>query len=88
MANGDPQAGKIKSDTCTGCHGIPGYNNAYPTYKVPKLGGQNYAYLLLALAEYRSGDRKHPTMQLQAGSLSDQDMKDIAAYFASLGNDQ
>jgi cytochrome c553 len=41
-AAGDVAAGKIKAYTCTGCHGIPGYNNAYPTYKVPKIGGQNY----------------------------------------------
>ena len=36
MAAGDPAAGKIKSFTCKGCHGVPSYNNVYPTYKVPK----------------------------------------------------
>ena len=70
--------------TCTGCHGIPGYNNIYPTYKVPKIGGQNYEYLTAALKAYREGERDHPTMRLQAESLSDRDIEDVAAYFASL----
>jgi cytochrome c553 len=84
-AAGDIEAGKTKSYTCTGCHGIPGYNNVYPTYKVPKIGGQNYEYLAAALKAYRDGERHHSTMQLQASSLSDTDIEDIAAYFASLG---
>lgn len=87
MAAGDPAAGEIKAYTCTGCHGIPGYHNVYPTYKVPKIGGQNYEYLILALKAYRDGEREHPTMELQAQALSDQDIEDIAAYFASLGKD-
>jgi len=87
-AEGDPAAGEIKAYTCAGCHGIPGYNNAYPTYNVPKVGGQNYEYLVSALKSYRAGERDHPTMELQASSLSDQDINDISAYFASVGNDQ
>lgn len=83
---GDPEAGKVKSYTCTGCHGIPGYNNVYPTYKVPKIGGQHYDYLAATLQAYRAGERQHPTMELQAASLSDADIEDIAAYFASIGN--
>ena len=86
-AAGDVDAGRVKSYTCTGCHGIPGYNNVYPTYKVPKIGGQNQPYLVSALKAYRSGDRKHSTMNLQAQSLSDQDIEDISAYFASLGGE-
>jgi cytochrome c553 len=86
-ADGDIEAGKIKAYTCTGCHGIPGYNNVYPTYKVPKIGGQNYQYLVTALKAYRAGERDHATMDLQASALSDQDIEDIAAYFASLGKD-
>jgi cytochrome c553 len=85
-AEGDPAAGKTKAYTCKGCHGIPGYNNAYPTYKVPKIGGQNYAYLVAALTAYQGGERDHPTMELQADSLSGQDIKDISAYFASIGH--
>ena len=86
MAAGDPEEGQIKAYTCTGCHGIPGYNNVYPTYKVPKIGGQNYEYLVIALKAYRDGMRRHATMQLQAQALSDQDIEDISAYFASLGS--
>ena len=84
---GDVEAGRDKAYTCTGCHGIPGYNNVYPTYKVPKIGGQNYEYLVAALKAYRAGDRDHSTMDLQAQSLSDRDIDDIAAYFASLGDE-
>ena len=67
------------------CHGIPGYNNVYPTYNVPKIGGQNYAYLVAALKAYQNGERDHATMELQALSLNDGDIEDISAYFASLG---
>jgi cytochrome c553 len=83
-AAGDPEAGKIKSYTCTGCHGIPGYKNVYPTYHVPKLGGQNEAYIAASLKAYRAGERQHSTMVLQSQALSDEDIADIAAYFASL----
>lgn len=86
-ADGDAESGKVKAYTCTGCHGIPGYNNVYPTYKVPKIGGQNYEYLVIALKAYKAGERDHPTMGLQAESLSDQDIEDVAAYFASLGGE-
>lgn len=84
LAAGDVQAGKTKAYTCTGCHGIPGYNNVYPTYKVPKIGGQNYEYLVSALKAYKNGERDHATMELQANSLNDGDIEDISAYFASL----
>lgn len=88
MAAGDAETGQVKAYTCTGCHGIPGYNNIYPTYKVPKIGGQNYEYLVSALKAYRDGERDHATMELQASSLSDDDIEDVSAYFASLGGDQ
>ncbi len=83
-AEGDPEQGRQKAYTCTGCHGIPGYNNAYPNYHVPKIGGQNYPYVVLALKAYRAGERTHPTMAAQAGSLTDQDIEDIASYFDTL----
>ena len=86
-AEGDVEAGKVKAYTCTGCHGIPGYMNVYPTYEVPKIGGQNYAYLVSALNDYRDGKRDHATMKYQASALSDQDIKDVSAYFASLGDE-
>ncbi|QHS10664.1 cytochrome c [Sinimarinibacterium sp. NLF-5-8] len=83
FAQGDAVTGRIKGDTCLGCHGIEKYNNVYPTYRVPKLGGQHPAYLEAALKAYRSGERPHGTMHAQAESLSDQDIADIAAYLAT-----
>ena len=77
-------AGKVKSETCIGCHAIEGYNNTYPTYKVPKLGGQHADYIISALKSYQNGDRKHQTMHANASGLSDQDIKDIANYFESI----
>ena len=79
---GNAKHGKAISYTCLGCHGIEGYKNAYPMYSVPKLEGQHPEYLIAALQEYRSGDRAHTTMHAQASTLSDQDIADIAAYFA------
>ena len=83
-ADGDPAAGLQKNRMCEGCHGIPDYRTVYPdVYRVPKLGGQNAVYLVKALQDYRSGARKHPTMTGIAASLTDQDMADLAAYYAS-----
>jgi cytochrome c553 len=82
-AAGDAKHGARIAYTCFGCHGIPDYRNAYPDYHVPKLGGQHAGYLAAALAEYRSGDRPHPTMHGQASSLSAADAGDIAAFFAT-----
>src|ERR1700692_711814 len=81
-AAGDAGRGKELSYTCLGCHGIESYKNVYPTYSVPVLVGKHPAYLVAALKEYRSGDRSHATMHQQAASLSDQDIEDIAVYFA------
>ncbi|HUL46296.1 MAG TPA: c-type cytochrome [Steroidobacteraceae bacterium] len=78
----DPQHGKAVSYTCLGCHGIEGYKNAYPMYSVPELRGQNAEYLVIALHGYRDGDRAHITMHSQTESLSEQDMRDVAAYLA------
>jgi cytochrome c553 len=79
---GDPHRGKLISYTCLGCHGIDGYKNAYPMYSVPKLEGQNPEYIEAALHGYRDGDRSHITMHDQAETLSDQDIADIASFFA------
>jgi cytochrome c553 len=87
LAEGDAEAGKELGYTCLGCHGIEGYRNAYPSYRVPKLGGQKASYLVIALKGYRDGTREHPTMVGQASSLSDQQMEDVAAYLASIGNE-
>jgi cytochrome c553 len=86
-ADGDVATGKELAYTCLGCHGIDGYRNAYPSYRVPKLGGQKAAYLEIALYGYRGDKRAHPTMTGQASSLSDQDIADVAAYFASIGGE-
>lgn len=83
-AAGDAAAGKNKTAMCQGCHGIPGWKTAFPeVYHVPKLGGQHAAYLVKALQAYKSGERDHPTMHGIAVGLSEQDMADLAAYYAS-----
>jgi cytochrome c553 len=81
---GNPDAGRQLVYTCQGCHGITGYKNAYPNYKVPMIGGQSAEYLSQALHEYREGKRKHPTMQAQAQSFSDQDIADITAFLSTI----
>jgi cytochrome c553 len=86
IAAGDAAAGKTKAFSCMGCHGIPSYHNVYPSYHVPKLGGQHAEYITAALQAYKSGQRNHATMRAQATSLSEQDMQDIAAFFAQSGN--
>ena len=86
-ASGDAAQGKVKAITCMGCHGIPGYHNAYPNYPVPRVGGQHPEYIVAALKAYKIGQRGHKTMQAQAATLSEQDMLDIAAYFASAGRE-
>lgn len=87
FAAGDYNAGKIKAYTCTGCHGIADYNNTYPTYHVPLIGGQNKEYVVFALQAFKSGKRTHNNMSLQAEGLSDQDIEDIAVYLAAQESD-
>lgn len=83
-AAGDPARGKQKNSMCAGCHGIPGYRTAFPTvYSVPKIGGQHPEYIVSALKAYKEGQRSHPTMQGIAAGLSEQDMQDLAAYYAA-----
>jgi cytochrome c553 len=79
---GDLEAGRLKAYTCLGCHGIASYRNVYPHFHVPRIGGQNFEYLVAALRGYQSGERQHPTMQAQAESMSEQDIYDLARYFA------
>ncbi len=86
FADGNPEAGQTIGYSCLGCHGIEGYRNAYPSFRVPKLGGQSAAYLAIALRGYRDGTRAHPTMVAQATSLTDQQIEDVAAYLASLAD--
>ena len=71
---------------CIGCHGIPGYKTAYPSvYHVPKIAGQQPAYLINALKAYKTGERSHPSMRGIAGTLSEDDMKEIAEYYGGTG---
>jgi len=80
---GDPVRGAQKVQMCQGCHGILGWRTAYPeVYHVPKIAGQHPAYIIAALKEYRALERSHPSMDAIAASLTDQDMADIAAYYA------
>ncbi len=81
---GNAQAGRTLAYTCQGCHGVEGYKNAYPSFHVPRIGGQSAEYLAQALTEYKKGNRKHPTMQAQAQSFSDQDIADLSAYLSSV----
>ena len=77
---GDPQAGKAKSATCAACHGPDG-NSQIP--QNPSLAGQYEDYLVHSLKEYKSGERKNPIMGGMAAALSDEDIADLAAWFAS-----
>jgi len=83
---GDVQAGARKVSMCVGCHAIPGYRSSFPEiHRVPMISGQSKAALVAALTAYRQGDRRHPTMRGVARSLTDQDIADISAYYASHG---
>jgi cytochrome c553 len=84
-AQGDAETGRELGYTCLGCHGIEGQRNAYPSFRVPRLGGQKREYLETALHAYRAGTRPHPTMQAQAGSLSDENIDDLIAWLTSFG---
>ena len=78
------ERGRSLASTCLGCHGVPSYTNTYPTYRVPKLGGQHADYIALALNAYKSGERQHPTMRAHSLRLSETQIRDIATYFSSL----
>jgi cytochrome c553 len=80
----DAKAGEKKAAMCIGCHGIAGYQASFPEiHKVPMIAGQSAKYIASALGAYKKGDRKHPTMRAIAGSLSDQDMADLAAFYST-----
>jgi cytochrome c553 len=85
---GDAEKGASKVSLCVGCHAIPGYRSSVPEiYTVPMIGGQSASYIVSALSAYKKGERKHPTMRGIAGSLSDQDMADIAVYYSAQNSD-
>jgi len=81
---GSVEAGAKKNSMCIGCHGIAEYKTAFPTvYRVPKINAQSEKYIVSALNAYKSGERNHPSMVGISRSLSDQDMADLAAYYAN-----
>jgi len=79
-AGGDAEAGKEKAATCAACHGADGVSQI-PTN--PILAGQYASYLEQALKSYRSGSRQSAIMAGFASQLTDQDIKDLAAWFSS-----
>lgn len=86
---GDARAGATKNTMCIGCHGIPGYQASFPrVYRVPMISGQKADFITAALTEYRKGERRHPSMRGIAGSLSDQDIADLAAFYSQHGRDE
>ena len=80
QAGGDPSAGKAKVAACAGCHGANGEGKD----KNPPLAGKPEAEVLQALKDYKSGKRQNAIMKTFASRLSDQEMADVAAYYASL----
>lgn len=81
---GNAAAGAQKNALCMGCHGIRGFHTAFPqVHRVPMLSGQSEQYIGAALHAYKAGERKHPSMRTLAKSLSDQDIADLAAYYAN-----
>lgn len=78
--SGDPVAGKTKAELCTGCHGEEGISIEG---LAPKLAGQYGKYIAKQLRNFQSGSRTHQIMSAIAATISDDDLADIAAYFAS-----
>ena len=80
VADGDVAAGEEKSAVCASCHGVTG-ESVVPDY--PVLAGQHQNYLEHSLKAYRSGERSNPIMAAFVAALSDEDIADLAAYFAA-----
>ena len=80
LASGDIVAGKEKSTACAACHGVDGVS-ASPMF--PTIAGQHADYMVHALKGYKSGQRNNPVMQGSVASLTDEDMVNLAVYFAS-----
>ena len=80
LAKGDVERGRRLARECFACHGSDGYS---PSPINPKIGGQHERYLYLALKEYRDGGRSHSLMRGSVLSRDDQELEDIAAYYAS-----
>ena len=81
VAGGDAAAGQQKAQVCAACHGSTGLST-YATAQAPIIGGQYADYIVRALKDYKSGKRDNPVMKGLVASLTEQDMEDLAAYFA------
>src|SRR4051812_48251471 len=85
---GGAKSVEARAAMCMGCHSIKGYQASFPeVHKVPMIAGQGAKYIAAALNAYKNGDRKHPTMRAIAGSLSEQDITDIADYYSKLAGE-
>jgi cytochrome c553 len=82
LADGDIVAGRRKALQCQTCHGLDGLSKQPDS---PNLAGQPQGYLVKALNEFRHGARKNEMMSLVVQQLSDQDVADLAAYYAAIG---
>jgi cytochrome c553 len=80
LVEGSVEAGKAKSVTCAACHGADG-NSVNPSW--PNLAGQHATYIVQQLQAFKTGTRTDPLMTPQAMMLSEQDMKNLAVYYAS-----
>ncbi|HIG64174.1 MAG TPA: c-type cytochrome [Methyloprofundus sp.] len=80
----DVDAGRDAFETCRGCHSSPGYSNVYPTYYVPKIGGQVARYTVAALTAYKESNRPRGTMMANSYDLSEKKIENIAAYLATV----
>lgn len=81
LAAGDPVAGREKAGMCRTCHGIDGVAR---NPEAPNIGGEHFVYLQNQLRNFRSGKRTHAVMSVIAASLSDADIDDLAAWYASI----
>lgn len=81
MAAGDAAVGKQKAQQCAVCHGIDGVATVPDA---PNIGGESEIYLTRQLEAFRSGERRHEQMSIIAEGLSDEDIADLAAWYASI----
>jgi cytochrome c553 len=81
----DAEKGKVAFETCRGCHSSAGYSNVYPTYYVPKIGGQREKYTIAALIAYKEQARARGSMTANAFDLSEKTIKNIAAHVQNSG---
>ena len=77
----DPIAGRQKAQVCQVCHGFDGIGT---NPEVPNIGGESELYLMKQLEAFRNGERQHQQMSIIASGLSDEDIRDLADYYAAI----